>query len=88
MRHFQDTFETRKRSFICTFSICMTVPISNTLISKARLKLAKKIKQKLSNTLRLKFCYLKIIRFIHPRYHPKIIGDILKNLQKLVRLFK
>ena len=26
MRNFQDTFETRKRSFISTFSICMTVP--------------------------------------------------------------
>ena len=28
MRNFQDTFETRKRSFISTFSICMTVPLS------------------------------------------------------------
>ena len=26
MRNFQDTFETRKCSFICAFSICMTVP--------------------------------------------------------------
>ena len=26
---------------------------------------------KLSNTLRLNFCHLKIIRFLHPRYHPK-----------------
>ena len=46
-------------------------------ISNARLKLAKKIKQKLSNTLRLNFLYLKIIRFLHPRYQPKIIEDIL-----------
>ena len=51
--------------------------ISNTFISNARLKLAKKIKQKLSNTLRLNFLYLKIIRFLHPRYQPKIIEDIL-----------
>ena len=36
-----------------------------------------KIKQMLSNTLSLNFCYLKIIRILHPRYHPKIIGDIL-----------
>ena len=36
-----------------------------------------------SNTLRLIFRYLKIIRLLHPRYHPKIIGDILKNVQKL-----
>ena len=28
MRNFQDTFETLKRSFICDFSICMTVPLN------------------------------------------------------------
>ena len=28
MRNFQDSFETRKRSFISAFSICMTVPLS------------------------------------------------------------
>ena len=27
MRNFQDTFETRKRSFISAFSICTTVPL-------------------------------------------------------------
>ena len=27
MRNFQTTFETRKRSFISVFSICMTVPL-------------------------------------------------------------
>ena len=27
MRNFQDTFETRKQSFISAFSICMTVPL-------------------------------------------------------------
>ena len=27
MRNFQDTFETRKRSFISAFSIYMTVPL-------------------------------------------------------------
>ena len=27
MPNFQDTFETRKRSFISAFSICMTVPL-------------------------------------------------------------
>ena len=30
----------------------------------------------------LNFCYLKIIHILHPRYHPKIIGHILKNKQK------
>ena len=29
MRSFQDTFKTRKRSFINAFSICMTVPLKN-----------------------------------------------------------
>ena len=28
MRNFQDTFETRNRSFISAFSICMTVPLN------------------------------------------------------------
>ena len=47
-----------------------------------------KIKQKLSNTLRLNFSHLKIIRSPHTRYHPKIIRDILKMYKKQVRLFK
>ena len=51
-----------------------------------------KFKQKLSNTLRLNFCCLKIIHFFHPDCHPKIIGDTLKNEQKtsasvLMRLY-
>ena len=41
-----------------------------------------KIKQMLSNTPRLNFCYLKIIRILHQRYHAKAIGHILKNKQK------
>ena len=28
MQNFQDTFETRKQSFINTFSICMTIPLT------------------------------------------------------------
>ena len=28
MRIFQDPFETRKRSFVSTFSICITVPLT------------------------------------------------------------
>ena len=38
-------------------------------------------KQMLNNTLRLNFCYLKVIHILHPRYHPKIIGHILENKQ-------
>ena len=65
--------------------------ISNAFISKARLILVK-IKQKLSKTLRLNSSYLKIIHFLHPRYHPKIKRDILGNVQKtsasvLMRLY-
>ena len=51
-------------------------------MSNARLKLAKKIKQKLSNTLKLNFLYLKFVSLLHPRYHLKMIGDILKNVQQ------
>ena len=40
-----------------------------------------KIKQMLTNTLRLNFCYLKIIHILHPHYPPKIIGHILTNKQ-------
>ena len=54
--------------------------ISNTFISKVRLKFAKS-KQMLSITLKLDFCYLKIIHIINIPYHPKIIGHILKNKQ-------
>ena len=36
----------------------------------------------LSNTLKLNFCYLKIIHILHMRYHPEIIEYILKNKQK------
>ena len=44
--------------------------------------IGKKIKQMLSNTLRLNFFYLKIIHILYPHYHPKIIGHILQNKQK------
>ena len=55
---------------------------SNTFTSNASWNW-RKIKQKLSNTLRQNFCYLKIILFVHPRYHSKIIGDIIKNCAKI-----
>ena len=45
-------------------------------------EIGKKIKQMLSNTFRLNFCYLKIIHILHKCYHPKIIGRILKNKQQ------
>ena len=55
-----------------TFFIC------NLFISNAKLK----IRQILSKTLRLKFCYFKIIHILHSCCHPKIILHILKNKQK------
>ena len=59
--------------------------ISNTFVSNTRLATPgwnwPKIKQMLSNTLRLNFCYLKI-QVIHSHYHPKKLGHILKNKQK------
>ena len=47
--------------FNCIYNMYTLFLINNTFISNTRLKLAKKIKQMLSNTLRLNFCYLKII---------------------------
>ena len=56
-------------------------------ISNARLKFAKN-QAKAKQHLDAELCNLKIIRFLHPRYHPKIIGDILKNVQKQVFVYK
>ena len=36
----------------------------------------------LSKTLRLNFCYLKMIHIFHQHYHPKIIGHTIKNKEK------
>ena len=52
-----------------------------TKVSSARLKLAKN-QAKAMNTLKVNICYSKIIRFFHLHYQPKIIGDILKTVQK------
>ena len=62
--------------------------ISNTFIRNARLtKNWQKIKQMLSYTLRLNFCYLKIIHIPHTSHNPKTIRHILKNKQKNKCLF-
>ena len=37
----------------------------------------------LTNTLRLNFCNLKIIHLLHPRYHLKIKGHIVKYKKKI-----
>ena len=52
--------------------------ISNTFISNGQAEIGKKIKQKLSNTLRLNFCFFKMIYFLCASYHPKV-GHTLKN---------
>ena len=57
----------------------------NTLFYKQRFYRQRnwqKIKQTLSDTLRLNFCYMKIFHILHLRYHPKIVGHILKNTPK------
>ena len=61
--------------------------ISNIFISNNRLKLAKKSKQKLSNIMRLSFCYLKIIHFLYKSNGPevfckKVFLKILQNSQE------
>ena len=45
-------------------------------------EIGKKIKQMLSNTLRVNFSYLKMIHILHLRYYSKIIVHILKRKQK------
>ena len=40
-----------------------------------------KIQQKLSKTLRLNFCYLEIIRFLHPRFYHIFGGCWGKNIR-------
>ena len=43
MRNFKDTFETRNRPFISTFSVCMIVPLSTYIyIGKGRLRFFKR----------------------------------------------
>ena len=41
----------------------------------------------LSHTLGLNFCYLQITHILRPRYHPIIMGHILKNKQKIKCVF-
>ena len=43
--------------------------------------MAKKIKQMLSNNLRLNFGCLKVVHILHLPYHPEIKGYILKIKQ-------
>ena len=43
-------------------------------------KKKKKSKAKAKQYPEVNFCYLKIIQFLHPRFHTKI--DIFKNVQK------
>ena len=58
--------------------------LSNTRLfyKQPRAEIDKKTKRMLDNTLRLMLCYLKIIYILRPRYHPKIVGHILRNKQK------
>ena len=36
----------------------------------------------LRNTMRQNVCFLKTIGFLHLRHHLKVVGEILKNVQK------
>ena len=60
--------------------------ISTPFISKHQAEIGNKIKQKLNNTLRLSFCCLKCLYFLRSCYYPKLIWDILRNVQKRVCL--
>ena len=39
-------------------------------------------KKNLSNILSRNFCFLKIIHFLYPCYHPKLVGNVLKECAK------
>ena len=64
--------------------------ISNTFICNARLKLAKKKQANVKQHPKVKLSFaiwkLKISHILHPRYHPKIIGRILK-INKITSLY-
>ena len=60
--------------------------ISNTFISNARLKLAKN-QAKAKPHLEAELLLFEIIGFSYGLYHPKLIGDIIKNVSVLMRLY-
>ena len=89
--YFQNTFSQEHLCLAASLFLIFVISkytffvITNTLISYARLKLAKNL-AKAKHTLGLSFC------IFHPRYHQKIVWDILKNTQKtsasvLMRLY-
>ena len=70
-------------------NICIPVPhigITNTrfFYKQCQAEIGKKIKQKLRNTLWLNIGFLKIIRFIHRCYHPKVTRVRLFNAVLMV----
>ena len=71
-----------REAFLNTLHYKLFFLISSTFIGNARLKLGKKIKPMLSNTLRLNLWHPETIGILHPRYHLTITGNILKNKQK------
>ena len=69
-------------TLIFYFEILHAFVISNTFISNARLKLAKK-QANAKQHPEAELCgYLTIVHILHPLYHPKIIGHTLKDKQK------
>ena len=76
--HFPETLEKYTRFSKFTFSVNVMDVLMERLYAAKFAEIGKKIKQMLSNSLRLNFCYLKNIRILHP----KIIQHILENKQK------
>ena len=91
MRNFQDTFETRKRSFISTFSICMTVPLIGQLGSSwplvyphKLLRISYQALAPIENSLRSERLYMNCHRLFQPAQSSKI--TIMLNLPKVSKL--
>ena len=75
MRNFQDIFETRKRSFITAFSICMTVPLNPTFQWK-------KVQQKCSGATFYPIFQWKEVGWMYSRetFHLSRFYEWLSNL--------
>ena len=95
MQNFQDTFETRKGSFISAFSICMTVPLKSNL-SNSEPKLVnyrdykkfsfEKFKTSLDNVLRHCSTDFKVFEYNFTSQKTKVIrGNHKTYLNKKLR---
>ena len=68
MRNFQDAFESRKRLFICAFSICMTVSLRNEMNEKAWFEIILKKWERVRYTTARSISMIKISMIINQNF--------------------